>query len=445
MNTVVSRARPIPVMASTSWTGSVDLYPVTQDTPERGRRPVLDKPTWAMLPQTRQRAMLSDARYLYGQCPQVSGASLRVADYAVGWAWQPRYTGTDARWRGLAETVINRWLDVCDVRGGQYNWRTGLRNACMAIDRDGDIFAVKTKDPVSGGPRLQWVTADRIGQPVAYQTAGQWAKVPDSPETRAYAGMHCSCGIVFDEAMRPVAYNVMPYEGIGVSYTWNLVPAESVIWIHDPKHVDQVRGIPSVASAILSWYDLNETVTAEVIAAKINSSLAMIEKNETGRRELAREAIGASNLPTAGRTGILETKTFERGLIRYIKTSGSIEAHRNDRPSNGWLALMEHLTRGAFLGMGLPYEFAWDSSKIGGAGVRSMVGQVQRMIEARQHVLETPARAALLYAVASYMDRGDLPFTADWDKWEFSLPSLFSVDMGRDSQNRREDFAVGLR
>ena len=27
-----------PVMAAASWTGSVDLYPVTQDTPERGRR-----------------------------------------------------------------------------------------------------------------------------------------------------------------------------------------------------------------------------------------------------------------------------------------------------------------------------------------------------------------------------------------------------------------------
>jgi hypothetical protein len=106
---------------------------------------------------------------------------------------------------------------------------------------------------------------------------------------------------------------------------------------------------------------------------------------------------------------------------------------------------MEHLTRSALMGMGLPYEFAWDSSKIGGAGVRSMVGQVQRVVETRQHAMEGPAKAILLYAVASYMRRGDIPFAADWWNWDFSYPALYSVDIGRDSQNRREDFAVGIR
>ena len=108
-----------PVMASwtgagQSFTGSQELYPSPGDTAQRGRRPDLDRPTWAMIPQSRQRAMISDARYVYAGSGAIAGACDKVADYAVGWAWQPRYTGTDARWRGLAETIINRHRGLCN-------------------------------------------------------------------------------------------------------------------------------------------------------------------------------------------------------------------------------------------------------------------------------------------------------------------------------------------
>lgn len=447
----LGQAKPRPQVQAavapigTGFTGSQFLYPTVPDSPQRGGRPTgLDAPTWSQIPQTRQRAMLQDARALYGGAGLVKGACGKLADYVVGWAFHPRYTGTDDRFRAIAETVINGWLDACDVRGGQYDWRVGLRTACISIDRDGDCFAVLTKDRVTGGPRLKWIEADRIGQPNLSGGGNQWTKVPDMPETRGYAGMNSSCGVVFDEDMRPVAFNILPNVGAGSIMTWNLVPAESVVWFFDPVSFSQARGIPSICHGVLDWYDLQETVAAEKIAAKVNSSLALIEKNETGRRELGKEAIGAASLPTTGRAG-LETQTYEKGLIRWIKTTGSIESHKSDRPSNGWLALMEHLTRSAFAGMGLPMEFVWDSSKIGGAGVRSMVGQVQRVVETRQRTLYRPAMQCLLYAVASYMERGDIPPASDWWQWDFSLPPLYSVDMGRDSQNRREDFAVGIR
>lgn len=447
----LGQAKPRPqVQASLApvgngFTGSPFMYPTVPDSPQRGGRPGnLDAPTWSQIPQTRQRAMLQDARALYAGAGLVKGACGKLADYTVGWAWQPRYTGDDERFREIAELVIHGWLNSCDVRGGQHNWRVGLRTACISIDRDGDVFAVLTKDPDTGGPRIQWIEADRVGQPIGAASMTQFGKVPDLPETNGFVGMDCSCGVVFDPNMRPVAFNILPNAGVGLPMTWNLVPAESVVWFYDAVSFSQARGIPSICHGVLDWYDLQETVAAEKIAAKVNSSLALIEKNETGRRELGKEAIGALNLPTTGRSG-LETQTFEKGLIRYIKTTGSIEAHRSDRPGSGWLALMEHLTRSAFAGMSLPMEFVWDSSKIGGAGVRSMVGQVQRTVENRQHVLYGPAMQMLLYGVSSYMQRGDIPFAADWFKWDFSLPPLYSVDMGRDSQNRREDFAVGIR
>lgn len=427
------------------FTSSSFLYPAVPDSPQRGGRPQnLDAPVWAQIPQTRQRAMMQDARALYAGSGAVRGACAKLADYAVGWAWQPRYTGTDDRFRRIAEDRINGWMQGCDVRGGQYDWRVGLRTACVSIDRDGDCFAILTTDEDSGGPRIQWIEADRIGQPTSAVRARSWSLVPNTPETQGYVGMKCACGVVFDDRMRPVAFNLMPDDGTTVGTAWNLIPAESVVWFFDPDWFSQARGVPSLSHGILDWYDLNETVAAEKIAAKVASALALIETNETGRRNLGAEALGGVNIPTGGRPG-LETQTFEKGLIRYIKPTGKIETLQNNRPSAGWLGLMEHLTRSAFAGMGLPMEFVWDSSKIGGAGVRSMVGQVQRAVERRQRVLYRPAMQCLLYAVASYMQRGDIPRTADWWSWDFSLPPLYSVDMGRDSQNRREDFAVGIR
>ena len=70
---------------------------------------------------------------------------------------------------------------------------------------------------------------------------------------------------------------------------------------------------------------------------------------------------------------------------------------------------------------------------------------MQRSVTRRQDVLWGPLLSAVLYAVAAYMRRGDLPFAEDWYNLGFSLPSRFSVDVGRDSDNRRQDVAMGLR
>lgn len=396
-----------------------------------------------MIPQTRHRAMISDGRYICAGSGSVAGAIRKKADYVVGWAWAPTYTGRDPRFRALAEPIISRWCDVCDVQGGVFDWRMGLRIASMALDRDGDAFAVLTKDPVSGGPRIQWIEAHRIGTP---QTAyfGEQKTVPETPETVGYAGMQVRCGVIVDEVSRPVGYNLLEPQKAGEDQPWNIIPAASVVPMMDPEWHTQSRGIPGIVRAVLDWYDVGETREAEKIGTKARSSIAIVEKNETGRRALGKEAIGAGGLPDGGRQG-LQTQMMERGLIRYIKSNGDISAFESNRPGQAWQNFMDYLTRGAFLGLDLPYEFAWDSSKIGGANIRAMVSQVQRSVENRQAVLHRPAKSILLYAVASYMARGDIPFTPDWWSWDFSMPAKYSVDVGRDSQNRREDASFGLR
>lgn len=429
-----------------SFTGSQWLYPSAGDSQFRGWRPNLDREAWAVMPQTRHRAMLSDARYIYAGSGGVAGAVRKKADYAVGWAWTPRYTGTNDFFRRISDKVIQGWMETCDLRGAGYDWHTGLRLASMALDRDGDVFAVLTKDPDTEGPRIQWLEAHRIATPNDYALAADRMNVvPANEQTGGYAGRRVNCGVIYEDNQRPVGYNLIPWQTTyGAPNPWNILPAESVIHLFDAEWHSQVRGIPSLIRAILDWYDIHETVNAEKLAVKLNSRLTLIETNETGRRELGREALGAGRIPTAGEQSI-QTQTIAEGLIRYIKPTGKIEAHESNRPGPAWQGFMEFLTRGAFHGMDLPFEFAWDASKIGGANVRAIVGQVQRAIDTRQRVLYRAARQMVLYAVSTYMRRGDIPFAPDWWSWEFSYPAKYSVDIGRDSQNRREDFSMGLQ
>lgn len=422
-----------------SFTSSSSIMPGSQDTNLRGWRPNLDADFWRMVPNGQHRSMLSDSRYIFGGSPMVSGAVLKKAQYVVGDAWQPRYVGRDDAFRRAAEPVMRAWARNCDVRGGPHDWRINLRNASVAIDRDGDLFAVLTD--MDGEPRVQWLEAHRIGNPAWFSNP----VVPDAPGTDGYVGMFVAAGIVYDAYMRPVGYNLLSGKKmLDGKESWNILPAASVVPFFDPVWFSQTRGIPSILNGILDWYDIEETKAAEKIAVKAASSISLIESNETGRREIGREAIGAAALPAGGKQG-LQTQVMEKGLIRYIKNGNSIQAFQSNRPSPAWIGFMEDLKRGAFLGLGLPYEFVWDSAKIGGAGVRSMVGQVQRTVSDRQSVMFQPALSILLWAVASYVQRGRIPFSPDWMDWDFSMPARYSVDLGRDSQNERENLSVGTQ
>lgn len=421
-----------------SFGASTGLYPDPQEGNQRGWRPVLNKDATEFLKQHRHATMISDGRYIYSGSGMVSGAIRKRADYVVGAAWAPLYIGSDDRFRESTKPLVSRWANLCDVRGGVYDWRMGLRLASMCIDRDGDVFAIKRVTP-EGSPRIQWLEAHRIGSPTLGYSGIQ--TVPKTPETVGYEGRFVSAGVIMDDDMRPIGYNVLPPSAERyTSYTWNIYPASDVVHFFDPEWHSQARGIPSVIRAVLDWYDLGETREAEKVGIKARSSIAYIEKNESGRAPASALGGGSRNVSTEP-----QSQTIARGLIRYIKASGEITSLDNNKPGEAWQNFMEYITRGAFAGMDLPYEFAWDASKLNGTSVRSMVGQVQRSVDNRIAVMHKPAMQLLQWAVAVYMNRGYITFTDDWWNWDFSTPPKFSVDIGRDSQNRREDFNVGIR
>jgi Phage portal protein, lambda family len=421
------------------WWGGGVLYNITPNSPQRKWRPNLLADACRMLPAIHYRELLSDARYIYTSGNgMVAGACHKKADYTIGDSWWPQYAGVDSAWRRVAEPYVGQWARTCELRGLPYTWNRIAWLASVCLDRDGDCFCLLTNDPDTGRPAFQFFEAHRIASP---------AGVGVVPAGGPYAGFTLVNGIAYDRFNRPAAYNLVPDNWIwGSTPVWNWLPARSVIHIFDPRWFSQGRGVPAISVGILDWFDMSEIGDAEKIAVKVNSSLALIEKNETGTHDPTPFAVASRSAGWAGAPGCGAKPQFEMlesGQIRYVKTNGEITSHSSDRPSSTFNGFMEHIARGACSGMDWPIEVAWNMASVGGAAVRAVVNQAQRSVNSRQQVLRDAFRSALLYSIGQMIESGELPFVDDWHMWTFTTPPKFSVDVGRDRQNQREDLAVG--
>ena len=123
----------------------------------------------------------------------------------------------------------------------------------------------------------------------------------------------------------------------------------------------------------------------------------------------------------------------------------ALESFQNNRPSPTFTGFLEHLRRDSALGM-IPFEFAADSSKVGGAGVRLVVAKADRRFSLRQAVLiERMIRPVWLFVIGHGIRSGKLPAIGDWTKVTFTTPRRITVDAGREAQQNRADVEMGLK
>jgi capsid protein len=94
----------------------------------------------------------------------------------------------------------------------------------------------------------------------------------------------------------------------------------------------------------------------------------------------------------------------------------------------------------------IPFEFAADSSKIGGAGVRLIVAKADRRFSFRQMILERRLiKPVWTYVIGDAINRGLLPPIEGWWKISSVCPRRVSVDAGREAQQNRSDVEMGLK
>jgi len=414
-----------------------------------------DMPQWDVVMEgihksvsyTDWKTLVSASRRLWANFGVIKGATAAKAMHAVGRAWEPQFMGEDKAWGDAATAWLrDQWYTVCDVRGENYDFKTGLFLDSISIDRDGDFGCVLTETE-DGYPQIQYVPAHRVGH-----RSGSDIILPPTlanGQPNPYAGLRCLLGVVFNKNGRPVAYSVLG----STAEQDELISARDFILKYDPEWYDQARGFPSYTDSINFVRGALVSHEWEQRAGLMASALGLIEYNETGAAEPTdpKTVLGGNGDGAGG--GAFTHQAFEGGMIRYFKASSpgsKLQQFQNQRPGEEWDAFQDRVIRIALLGLGWPYSLTWKPDGMNGTQERSEIEKARTSIKDRQDLLFPVARRTVGYAVSKAINLKILPPYRGSDlggqlKWGFSMPPQFSIDHGRDGNSRREDYKLGHR
>lgn len=374
--------------------------------------------------------LLKLSRYLCSNVGLVRGAIADLARYSVGTGIVPQAATQSEEWNTAAENFFAQWSLAPDVTG-KHTFGEIQRLACEAIDRDGEIFILKIK-----GGRLQLVEAHRVGDPTF--------SVQKDPSFFD--------GVFFDKNGRPTKYRVasgswenMVVQGQSRPTTVD-IDAESILHIGEPFRPDEVRHVTKLAPVINNMRAVQEVVAFERLAAKLNSALALAI--ESPHDVAAGGFLGAaSRIQYEGSPS--QELTFEEiiggGAIPRLKPGEKLLVHKADRPADSTMRLLQFLIRDLAACLGVPYEFIWDASALGGAVQRFVLAKAGRRFEQRQRLLvQKLCQPVWEYVIGSAIAEGRLPENAEFAKVRWQGPANITVDSGRDAAQDREDLKLGL-
>jgi capsid protein len=224
------------------------------------------------------------------------------------------------------------------------------------------------------------------------------------------------------------------------------LPAQSVLHVFEPESASAARNAPTIQHSINHILDEMELLALEKHAVKDNCDVTRVLKTEAGDLQDDSDfAISGSATDPGDGSDPASLQTITGGKLVALKPNESLDSFEPKRPSPTFTGFLEHLRRDSALGV-LPYEFAADSSKIGGAGVRLVVAKADRRFSYRQMILiQRLIKPVWFYVIGDAIDRGELPAVAGWWKIACVTPRRITVDAGREAQQNRADVEMGLK
>ncbi len=193
-------------------------------------------------------------------------------------------------------------------------------------------------------------------------------------------------GVEFDAGGKRVAYHLFkshPGSELGATDTVR-VPAEDVIHLFRVDRPGQVRGVPWLAPAMLTLWDLGQYEKAELVRQEIAACFAAFVTEADGK--LAMEA-GANATP-APDASLAPRETLEAGTIHYL-SSGSTVSFGTPPQVQSYEAFIRAQLRKIAVAIGIPYEvLAGDLGQVNFSSGRMGWLEFQRLIDQwRWHLL----------------------------------------------------------
>ncbi len=362
--------------------------------------------------------LVRKSRYMHKNSGFVRELVANMAIYSTGDGIRVQAQSSNPEWNRAAEAYFAMWSPRCEVTR-RFSFEECQALVCRGMDIDGEYFIHKTRD-AQGEPRIQLIESHRVGD--------------------QFGSQETIDGVGLDAWGAPVFYRTLEDNG----KTRDL-PAESILHIHEPEWAGGVRSHPTIQHSINHVLDEMELLALEKHAVKDNADVARILKTARGELDDNGDFVVGG---AAGRSESSDPVSLQRiigGKLVALKPDESLDSFQSNRPSPTFTGFLEYLRRDSALGM-IPFEFAADSSKIGGAGVRLIVAKADRRFSFRQMILESRLiKPVWAYVIGDAIARGILPPAEGWWKISTVPPKRVTVDAGREAQQNRADVEMGLK
>jgi capsid protein len=387
-----------------------------------------------LIPSTDRKRLVSISSRLFMNMGVPKAAIRQKADYTVGEAWLPSYTGASDSDKGksVANFMKQTWLPACDVRGGVHDWHKLLELTSIAIDRDGDAFWLLVKGE-DGFPRIQQIPGHRV------DSCGYRDIVQDG----AFKGFKIRDGIIYYKSGRPAAYRVITGED---ATKFEDIPAGDIIHIFDPTYQEQGRGLPSFTHAIEDLKHCLCSTEDERIRQMIISRLHLVEYNDTGGPDESDPAVALEEVVAASGDSPAQNVLVERmdGGKVYMKANSGhkFETIKHENPGPIWESFQNRMIRNSIAGMGWALSLVWENTGQGTAE-RMEVLKARRAVQQRQSLIFHAARRAFAWAYSVFQQSGRVSLLRSPTAWDFNYPARLTVDDGREASAMRDDYRLG--
>lgn len=352
------------------------------------------------------------SRYLHRNSGFVREIVSNMAIYSTGDGIRPQAQSPDPEWNKAAEDFFRRWSSRCEATG-RFSFEECQSLACRAMDVDGEFFILKTRSS-SGLPIIQLIETHRITD-----TSGDTVD---------------GVGLAADGS--PLFYRLLEDSGT------RDIPAASILHIFEPESASAVRNAPTIQHSINHILDEIELLALEKHAVKDNADVSRVLKTGRGTIDESDFSIASTGPDNSDPASL---QKIVGGKLVALKPDESIESFQSNRPSPTFTGFLQHLRRDSALGV-LPYEFAADSSTVGGAGVRLVVAKADRRFSYRQLILiRRLIEPVWAYVIGDAIASAQLPPAPNWWRISCVCPKRVSVDAGREAQQNRADVEMGLK
>jgi hypothetical protein len=346
--------------------------------------------------------------------------------YSVGDGIKPQARSGDIIWDSRAENYFRDWgSKSCDITG-RFSFYEIQHICCRLMDRDGEVFIVKTRDK-SGVPKIQIIESHKI------QNSNS-ASPPDGMVD----------GIMFDAYGKPTHYNVIQSDGSS-----RLLPANAVIHLYEPEVASGARAYSPLQHSINNMVDMLEIISLEKFAVKTASDITRTITRENPQFDGTQSDFEAFGMrPQDYKDGLTdpnEASTFIGGKILSLAPGEKLESFESQRPNHTFTGFIEHLQRDSTQGS-LPFEFVIDPTKAGGASMRFITAKADRRFGHRQAVMIQRMLTPIYgYIIGDAIASGMIPAIDSWNRVFWTTPKRVTVDAGREAAQNRQDIELGLK